>query len=130
MTESMAQAEVRTLRVPEAGVLVTIVTSSSNLIEKSAASGFDVVKMVRGELFRSAAAGIDWLEAMHHSAFKIVRETIRRLDVLSGDSVEGVESVTTAVICAIRGSSEAVGGLASTAAETLLGKRSSATKAA
>ena len=130
MSESMAQVEVRTLRVPEAGVLMTVMTSSSNLVEKVLAGGFDVVKLVRGEVFRATGAGVDWVEAVQHSAFKIVREAIQRSDILSRDAVEGMESVTSAVVRTVRGSTEALGDLACSTADMLVGKRAASAKAA
>ena len=109
---------------------MTVMTSSSNLVEKVLAGGFDVVKLVRGEVFRATGAGVDWVEAVQHAAFKIVREAIQRSDVLSRDAVEGIESVTSAVVRTVRGSTEALGDLACSTADMLVGKRAASAKAA
>ncbi len=130
MSESISQAEVRTLRMPEAGVIMTVVTSGSNLTEKVILGGFGVVKMVRGELIRATGAGIDWIESIHHSAFKIIREAVLRVDGLSQEAVDGLESVSMAVMRTVRGSGEAVGEVVSRTAESLAGKGAVTPKAA
>jgi hypothetical protein len=130
MSESISQAEVRTLRMPEAGVIMTVVASGSNLGEKAILGGFGVVKMVRGELFRASGAGIDWIETVQQSAFKIVREAVLRVDGLSREAVDGVESVSMAVMMTVRGSSEAIGDVLSRTAESLAGKSTVGPKAA
>ena len=130
MSESISQAEVRALRMPEAGVILTVVTSGSNLTEKVISGGFDVVKTVRGELFRATGAGIDWIEAVQQSAFKIVREAVLRGDGLSQEAVGGAESVAMAIMRTIRGSAEAVGDVVSRTAESVAGKSAVVSKAA
>jgi hypothetical protein len=126
MGETTAQMEVRPA-VNEAGVLTTLMDSGSSLMEKAVAGGLDVVKSVRGELFRAAGGGIDWLDALHHSAFKIGREALQRLDGLTLDAVQGAESLANATIRAVRVSGEAVGDVASTTVESLVRRRAAAT---
>ena len=130
MSESESQAEVRTLRITEAGVVMAVVTSGSNLTEKAIGGGLHVVKTVRGELFRATSAGIDWIETVQHSAFKVVREAVLRADGLSQEAVGGVESVAMAITRTIRGSGEAVGDVVSRTAESLVGKSAAVSKAA
>ena len=130
MSESGSQVEVRTLRLAEDGVIVAMVTSGSNLTEKALEGSFDVVKAARGELFRATVTGIDWIETLQHSVFKIVREAVLRGDGVSLEAVAGAEWVTMAILKAIRGSSEAVGEVVSRTAESLAGKRAASTQAA
>jgi hypothetical protein len=86
--------------------------------------------MARGELFRASGAGIDWIETVQQSAFKIVREAVLRVDGLSQEAVDGVESVSMAVMRTVRGSSEAIGDVVSRTAESLAGKSTVVPKAA
>ena len=130
MSESGSQVEVRTLRLAEEGVIVAMVTSGSNLTEKAVEGSFDVVKAARGELFRATVTGIDWIETLQHSVFKIVREAVLRGDGVSLEAVAGAEWVTMAILKAIRGSGEAVGDVVSRTAESLAGKRAASTQAA
>ncbi len=130
MDESTMDAEVRTLRIAEAGVLMTMVTSSANLTEKAIGASFDVLKSLRGELFRATNAGIDWIEGMQQSSFRVAREVVIRVDKLSQETVEGLESVAMSVSRAIRGSGEAASEMVSRTAESLVGKRASSAKAA
>ncbi len=130
MSESILEADVRTLRSPEAGVLMTVVTSISTLLEKVTVGSFDVVKTVRGELFRVTGAGIDWLEGVQQATFKITREIVHRFDGLSREAVDGSESIASALVGTVRGSSEAVGKVVSRTAESLMGRRAVEPKAA
>lgn len=109
---------------------MTMVTSSANLTEKAIGGSFDVMKAVRGELFRASNAGIDWIEGLQQSSFRVAREVVLRVDKLSQEMVEGLESVAMSCSRAIRGSGEAASEMVSRTAESLVGKRASSAKAA
>ncbi len=130
MSDTTQEAEVRTLRIAEAGVLMTVVTSGADLTDKAVGGTFDVARTVRAELFRATSAGIDWVEGTQQSSFRIVREAVMRVDKLSQGMVEGLEAVAMAVSRAIRGSGEAAGEMVSRTAESLVGKKASSSKAA
>ncbi len=125
-----AEVEVRMLRIAEAGVFVTMVTSSADLAEKAVGGSFSVLMTGRDELFRATNAGIDWVEGTQQSSFRIAREAVLRVDKLSQEMVEGLESVAMAVSRAIRESGEAASEMVSRTAESLVGKRAPSAKAA
>ncbi len=129
MAEPIAK-EVRPLKSAEGSVLTTTVTWGANLAEKALASPAAVSRMVRDELFRATYAGIDWIEGINQSSFKVVREVIQRGDKLSQEAVDGLESVASAVARVIRGSGDAAGEMVSKTAASLVGTKEPSTKAA
>jgi hypothetical protein len=103
----------------EQGVVMTTVTWGANLTEKSIAVPLGAAKAARDEVFRATFSGVDWLEGITQSSFKIVREVLKRVDKLSQEVVDGLELVAGSVSRVIRGSSEAAGEMVSRTATTL-----------
>ncbi len=101
---------------------MTLVTSSANLTEKAI---FDVLKSLRVEFFRATNAGVDWIEGTQQSSFRVAREVVLRVDKLSQEALEGLESVAMSVSRAIRRSGEAASEMVSRTTESLVGKRTS-----
>ncbi len=85
------------------------VTWSANLTEKAMGVPLGVARTIREEVFRAGYAGVDWVERLSHSSFKVVREALERTDKASRGAVEGLESVAGAILKVIRGSGETVG---------------------
>ena len=97
MAESVVKSEViRSLTPSEGGVHTTAVAWGANLAEKALAIPIGVGRAARNEAFRAVYAGIDWVEGTNQAAFKIVRQLVQRLDELSLEFVEGLESVASA----------------------------------
>ena len=102
-----------------------MVSSGANLTEKAMGVPLGVARTIHDELFRASNAGMDWVEGINQSwfkamgagvdwaaginqsSFKVVREMLQRIDKLSLEAVESLESVTGAVTRVIRGSGEA-----------------------
>ncbi len=119
----------------EAGVFMTMVSAGANLTEKAMGVPLGVARTIRDELFRATYAGVDWVEGINQSSFKVmgggvnwveginqssfkvVREMLQRIDKLSQEAVEGLESVTGAVSRVIRGSGEAASEMVAQTAE-------------
>jgi hypothetical protein len=130
MSDSISQADVRTLKIAEEGVLMSVVKVGADLTERSVGGTFGVARAVQNELLRMTNGGIEWVESAQGSAFKIVREIIQRADGLTLGAIDGLEGITLAVARTIRGSGEAAGEAVSRTAETLVGKRAASSKAA
>jgi hypothetical protein len=114
----------------EHGVLMTTVTLGSNLTEKAMAVPLGAARTTRDEIFRATFAGVDWVEGINQSSFKIVRETLQRMDKLSQEAVDGVEAVASSVSRVIRGSGEAAGELVAKTAAALAGTKETSPRAA
>jgi hypothetical protein len=125
MSESMT-AEVRPLSTAGSVTETPAVAWAANLAEKALGVPVFVVRISRDELFRAAYTGIDWLEGINQSSFKVARETVRQIDQLSRQAVGDVESLVGAFAKAIRGSGEAAGDMVSKTAVSLMGAKPSA----
>ncbi len=88
------------------GVVKTTVTWAANLTEKAMGAPLGAARTIREEVFRAASAGVDWVEGVNQASFKVVREMLQRMDKLSREAVDGLESATSAASRAIRGSGE------------------------
>jgi hypothetical protein len=89
-----------------AGVFVAMVSMGTNLTEKAMGIPLGLVKTVRDEVFRATYAGVDFIEGLNQSSFKVVRDVLQRVDKLSQEAVTGLESVTGSVTKVIRGSGD------------------------
>ena len=83
----------------------------------------DAARAIRDELFRATYTGVDWVEGINQSSFKVVREMVLRVDKLSQEAVDGLDSVTGAVSKVIRGSGEAASEMVSRTASSLAGAK-------
>ncbi len=101
----------------EVGVIMTMVSSGANLTEKAMGVPLGVARTIRDELFQATNAGVDWAEGINQSSFKVVREMVQRIDKLSQEAVDGLESVMGAVTRVIRGSGEAASEMVTQTAE-------------
>ena len=90
-----------------AGVFVAMVSMGTNLTEKAMGIPIGMVKTVRDEVFRATYAGVDFVEGLNQSSFKVVRDVLQRVDKLSQEAVSGLEAVTGSVTKVIRGSGDA-----------------------
>ena len=88
------------------GVVKTTVTWGANLTEKAIGVPLGVARTVRDEVFRAASAGVDWAEGVNQASFKVVREMLQRMDKLSKEAVDGLESAAGAASRVIRGSGQ------------------------
>jgi len=107
----------------EQGVLMTTVTWGSNLTEKAMGVPLGAARAVRDEVFRATFSGVDWLEGINQSTFKVVREVLKRVDKLSQEAVDGLDSVAGSVSKVVRGSGEAAGEMVSRTAASLAGTK-------
>jgi hypothetical protein len=107
----------------EAGVFMTVLGSGANLSEKAMGVPLGVTRTIRDELFRATFAGVDWVEGVQQSSFKVLREMLQRMDKLSQEAVDGLDAVTGAVSRTIRGSGEAAGMMVSRTAASLTGTK-------
>jgi hypothetical protein len=112
----------------EQGVLMTTMAWGANLTETAMAIPVGGARALRDEVFRATFAGVDWVEGMNQSAFKVLRETLKRVDKLSQEGVNGLDAVTGAIARVIRGSGEAAGEMVSRTAATLAGTNEPAGK--
>jgi hypothetical protein len=124
--EPMTKAEVRPLNAPAAPAETPAVAWATNLVEKAMGIPVGVARMSRDEVFRAAYAGIDWVEGLNQSSFKIVRETLRQVDQLSRQAIEDFEALVGTLAKAIRGSGEAAGAMVSKTAVSLMGAKPTA----
>ena len=113
----------------EQGVVMTMVTSGANLTEKAMAVPLGTTKVIRDEVFGATFAGLDWVEGMNQSSFKIVREMLQRMNKLSQEAVAGLDAVAGSVARVVRGSSEAAGEMVSRTAASLTGMNEVSQKA-
>ena len=88
------------------GVVKTTVTWGADLTEKAMGVPLGVARTIRDEMFRAASAGVDWAEGINQSSFKVVREMLQRMDKLSKEAVDGLESLASTASRVIRGSGE------------------------
>jgi hypothetical protein len=86
------------------GVLMTTMTWGANLTETAMAIPVSTVRTIRDEVLRVTFAGVDWAEGVNQSAFKVLREMLKRVDRLSQEGVDGFDAVTGAISRVIRGS--------------------------
>jgi len=105
----------------EGGMFRTMVMSGTNLTEKAMGVPVGVSRIVRDEVSHTVNAQVDWLEGVSQSSFKVVREMLQRIDKLSEEAVDGLESLTIAVSKLIRGSGEAASEMVSRTAVSLTG---------
>jgi hypothetical protein len=97
----------------ESGVLPTLISSGANLTEKAMAVPLGLIKTVRDEVFSTASASVDWVEGMSQSSFRIAREILKRVDLLSLAAVEGLDSIAGSFTRAVRESGVATGEMVS-----------------
>ena len=114
----------------EQGVLMATMTCGANLTEKAMAVPLGAARAIRDEVFRATSAGVDFVEGINQSSFKIVREMLKRVDRLSLEAVDGLDSVAASVSRVIRGSSEAAGEMVSRTAASLAGMNEPSPKTA
>ncbi len=88
------------------GVVKTTATWAANLTEKAMGVPLGAARTIRDEAFRAASAGVDWAEGINQASFRVAREMLQRMDKLSRDAVDGLESAASAASKAIRGSGE------------------------
>ncbi|OFX23910.1 MAG: hypothetical protein A2V77_08895 [Anaeromyxobacter sp. RBG_16_69_14] len=88
------------------GVVKTTVTWAANLTEKAMGVPLGAARTIRDEAFRAASAGVDWAEGINQASFRVAREMLQRMDKLSRDAVDGLESAAGAASRSIRGSGE------------------------
>jgi hypothetical protein len=88
------------------GVVKATVTWAANLTEKAMIAPLGAARTIRDEVFRAASAGVDWAEGINQSSFKVVRDALQRMDKLSREAVDGLESAASAASRAIRGKGE------------------------
>lgn len=115
--------------MPEQGVVMTTVTWGTNMTEKAMALPLGTARTVRDEFFRATFAGVDWVEGLSQSYFKIVREMLQRVDKLSQETFDGLDSMAGSVSRVIRGSGEAAGEMVSKTAASLTGTNERSPKA-
>jgi hypothetical protein len=126
MSEPITKAEVRPLNAPAVPVETPTFARAANLLEKALALPVGVARMSRDEVFRAVYAGIDWVEGLNQSSFKIVREAVRQVDQLSRLATDDVESLVGTFAKAVRGSGETAGELVSKTAVSFMGAKPSA----
>jgi hypothetical protein len=126
MSEPITKAEVRPLSAAGAPAETPAVAWAANLLERALAIPIGVARMSRDEVFRAVYAGIDWVEGLNQSSFKIARESVRQVDQLSRLAMEDLESLVGTFGKAIRGSSETAGDLVSKTAVSLMGAKPTA----
>jgi hypothetical protein len=126
MSEPITKAEVRPLNAPGAPVEPPTFARATNLLEKALALPVGVARMSRDEVFRAVYAGIDWVEGLNQSSFKIVREAVRQVDQLSRLAMDDVDSLVGTFAKAVRGSGETAGELVSKTAVSLMGAKPTA----
>ncbi len=102
-------------------VLMTTVKHGANLTEHVMGVPLGAARVIRDEAFRVTFAGVDWIEAINQSSFKIVRETLKRLEKLSQVAVDGLDAMATSVSRVVRGSGEAAGEMVSRTAASITG---------
>jgi len=90
-----------------AGVFVAMVSSGTKLTERAMGIPLGVIRTVRDEAFRATYAGVDWIEGVNQSSFRVAREVLQRIDKLTQEAVTGLETVTGSLTNVIRGSGEA-----------------------
>jgi hypothetical protein len=130
MSEPTSKAEVRPLTTVEGGVLhVTAVDWAANVLEKSLGIPLGAGRLIRDEVFRATYAGIEWVEAINQSSFKVAREVVKRSDKLSLEAIDGFELVLNALSRIVRGSGEAAGEMVAKTAASVIGKKEPAAKA-
>ncbi len=114
----------------EQNMFMTTMTWGANLTEKALGVPLGAVRTIREEMFRATFAGIDWMEGINHSYFKVVRETFKRMDHLSQEAVDGLDSVAGSFSRIVRGSGEAAGEMVSRTAASLAGMNETSPKQA
>ncbi|HTP28782.1 MAG TPA: hypothetical protein VMK12_24370 [Anaeromyxobacteraceae bacterium] len=114
----------------EQGVLMTTVVWGANLTEKAIGVPLGAVRAIRDEAFHATFAGVDFAEAVSLSSFKILRETLQRVDKLSQEMVDGLDLVAASVTRVIRGSGEAAGEMVLKTTASITGTRETTPKAA
>ena len=107
-------------------MLTSAVFLGAGAIEGTLQASFAVAEAVRRETFHVAFSGIEFVKTFQQSATKVVRESISKLEKLSGEITDGVQETTLAIARTIRGSGELAADVVTRAAESLTGNRASA----
>ncbi len=124
MPETIVKPEVvRPVPAEEAGIHGKGVVWTANLAEKAVAIPLGMGRVARGEMFRAAYAGVDWLESVNQAQFKVLRELVHRVDLLTLEVVEALESVATAGTGVVRDAGHAAGEMVSRTAAALTPKK-------
>jgi hypothetical protein len=121
MADAISEANVRTLKTKEPGVLTTAMSLAPDLAENGLRAAFGITRSVHAELFRVTNGAVDWLQSVEQVPFKVTREVLQHAEKLTSGLVGGVEVVGTSVIRALRGSADAACETVSRTPEALVG---------
>lgn len=121
MAETMVKSEVvRPVSTPEAVEHARpVVEWTANVTEKVLAIPLGMARVARAEAFRAAYSGVDWLESLNQAQFKVARELVHRIELVTLDVMQGAESLASATTGRIRGAGEAAGAVVARTATAL-----------
>jgi hypothetical protein len=120
----VAKVDVKTpVAAEREGLLASWVSQSADLAERTVATGFSIVRDVRGEINQRVLAAIGFVDGAQQGAIKFVdsaqqgavklaRVLDERVDRLAEDSIDTAESLVVGIIRAVRDTSHGVTDLA------------------
>lgn len=124
MADTIQKPEVvRSVATGEAVKPYTTVARTAKLTEKVIAIPLGTARVASTEMFRTVYAGIDVVEAMSQSQFKVMRELVHRVENLNQELIEMVESLATVSTGKLREFGESAGAIVTRTAAVFTRKK-------